>query len=165
MKVLSLFPFLLFSIQLTAQKKYVGNYHTYFGNRIEIYHDSTFKYIFNLDTESSWTKGTWKVHSDTIYFKMIPIYDTVVYKDSAETLRIDSLVLSSDQTPERISSLESISGFLSSYGQNRHPFPDKLFFSNDKLFYIQGGKLVRQRMKGFWTTKKYVPWYIKESKS
>ncbi len=91
-RVLSLFILLLWSVQLNAQKKYVGDYHTFFGNRIEIYGDSTFKYLFSLDTESSWTKGIWKVSKDTVYFTINPVYDTVVYRGNAHTVKIDSLI-------------------------------------------------------------------------
>ena len=144
---------------LSAQKDISGNYFNHFGSKLEIHADSTFKYNFHIDTEMSWTVGKWKVTNDTIYFTMIPVYDTVIYKDSSQTNRIDSLVLSLDQIPEKIISLESISGYLTSFGQNRHSFPDKLFYKRNKLFYIVNGKLKRDRVKSFWTQKKYVPWF------
>ena len=152
------------TFQLNAQKKITGNYHTYFGSMLEIHTDSTFKYSFHLDTESSWVNGTWKVKKDTIYFTMIPIYDTITFRDNSQTLRIDSLVLSLDLISERITSKERVNMFLTSYGQNRHSFPNKLFYKKNKLFYISNGKLVKGRTKGFWTHKKYPTWYIRVPK-
>jgi len=152
----------LITPQLNAQKKFIGNYHTYFGSMLEIHIDSIFKYNFHMDIESSWVNGTWRAKKDTIYFTMIPIYDTITFRDSNQTLRIDSLVLSLDQISERITSKESVSGFLTSYGQNRHSFPSKLFYRKNKLFYIRKGKLVKEKTKGFWTHKKYHTWYVRD---
>jgi hypothetical protein len=149
---------------LNAQKKFIGNYYDYFGSRIEIYSDSTYNYSFRFDLGSSWTMGKWKANKDTLYFTMIPIYDTLVYKDSSRTILTDSLILSTDRNPEKITSLENIAGYLSSGGQNRHPSPDKLFYKRNKLFLIVNGKLSRDKIKGFWTQKKYVPCYIKETR-
>jgi len=162
--ILLLFVLILITFQLNAQKKFLGNYHTYFGSMLEIHADSTFKYSFHLDIESSWVNGIWRVKKDTIYFTMIPIYDTITFRDNSQTLRIDSLVLSLDQISERITSKESISGFLTSYGQNRHSFPGKLFYRKNKLFDIRKGKLIKEKTKGFWTHKKYHTWYVKVPK-
>jgi hypothetical protein len=157
--------FIVMIMHLNGQKKFIGNYRNYFGERMEIYPDSTFKYSFRFDLASSWTIGTWKIKKDTIYFSMTPVYDTIVYKDNRQTVRIDSLVLSLDQVANKITSLESIAGYWASGGQNQFSFPDKLFFRRNKLFKIINGKLIKEKTKGFWgTNKKYIPWYVRISK-
>jgi hypothetical protein len=52
---------------------------------------------------------------------------------------------------------------FSSGGQNRRPCPDKFYYKNEKLFKItKEGKLVKKKIKGFWTKKKWHPWYFKQ---
>ncbi|MCG9899329.1 MAG: hypothetical protein MH132_04960 [Hydrotalea sp.] len=86
---------------MTAQNKLTGRYRDYFGNRIQLNSDSTFKYTWHFDMQSSWTKGIWWLKGDTIYFQMIPVYDTIS-KTNSNKITTDSLVLSQDETPERL---------------------------------------------------------------
>ena len=69
MKILAFAFLLTFSIGLTAQDKVVGRYRDYFGNRIQLNVDNTFKYTWNFDMAASWTKGTWALINDTFFFK------------------------------------------------------------------------------------------------
>lgn len=107
----------------------------------------------------SWTKGNWKATGDTIYFHMIPTYDTLSVMKNDKTFV--SLVLSNDEIAERITPLQDIGGALSSGGQNRNEYPDKLLFRKGRLYKIKDGKLVRKKIKSFWSDKKYIPWYFK----
>ena len=160
MKILTTDALLLLSLNLFAQKNIVGRYRDYFGSRIELNADSTFKYTWHFDLSSSWTKGTWSSKNDTIYFHMIPTYDTVSYKSNNGT-SADKLILSVDETAERMTPEQYAGMGLSSGGQNIHPCPDKLFFKKQKLFAIKDGKLVKKKVKGFWTKKKWRPWFFK----
>jgi hypothetical protein len=159
MKIQFVLVFSILTLNINAQNKFEGRYYNFFGGHITINPDSTFKYEFHLDLEASWTKGVWTVNRDTIYFRMIPVFDTLQYIDK-KGVSHDSLLLSLDETPNEIT-LEEAKG-LYSYGQERHSSPKKLFYKNNKLYGIgSDGKLVTKKMKGSWTRKKFVPWFIK----
>ena len=166
---------------MTAQNKLTGRYRDYFGNRIQLNSDSTFKYTWHFDMQSSWTKGIWRLKGDTIYFQMIPIYDTIS-KINSNQITTDSLVLSQDETPERIflqtmtttsvniNSTEktipkiyhdNLGALLSSGGQNKRYYLEKLIVKNGRLYQIINGKPHRKKVKGFWTNKKWPTWYFK----
>ena len=148
-------PFTLF-----AQDKIVGHYRDHFSSRIQINSDKTFKYSWHLDLSVSWTKGTWTINNDTVYFHVIPTFDTISYKNK-NGLLTDTLILSTDEIPERLTQEQYAGQGLSSGGQNRTPCPDKLFFKEQKLFAIKDGKLVKKKIRGFWTKKKWSPWFFK----
>jgi len=117
-------------------------------------------YKWRFDLSSSWTKGKWKINNDTIYFTKIPVLDTLKYKH-AKSLVTDSLVLSLDENAESITTEEYISYQLTSGGQNRHSMPNKLFYRNGRLYSIdEKGKLIKKKVEGFGTKKRFVPWYI-----
>src|SRR5690242_5602236 len=99
MKVFVSLFILIFPFQLFAQSKFSGHYHDYFGYQIDINPDFSFKYTCDFDLMSSWTTGTWRTNNDTIYFKMVPVYDTI---KNAGVGNRDSLVLSMDEKSERI---------------------------------------------------------------
>lgn len=160
MRVLTITLLLTISFSLFAQDKIAGHYRNYFGSRIQLNADSTFKYTWHFDLSGSWTKGIWSLKNDTVYFRMIPTYDTVSYKNNDGT-STDKLILSVDETSDRITSEQYASMGLSSGGQNIQPYPDKLFFKCQKLFEIRNGKLVKKKIKGFWTKKKWRPWFFK----
>ena len=160
MKILTTIFLLTLSFSLFAQDKIVGHYRDYFGSRIQINTDNTFKYTWHFDLSGSWTKGTWSLKNDTIYFHMIPTYDTISYKNNDGT-SADKIILSVDETPERLTPDQFAGLGLSSGGQNIQPYPEKLFFKRQKLYNIKNGKLVKKKIKGFWTKKKWRPWFFK----
>jgi hypothetical protein len=162
----SVFPAFLF-MQLTAaaqskHPKLIGQYRDNFGSAIEIKADSTFHYSWAFDLSASWSQGTWSIKNDTIYFKMIPVYDTLRYKNNVGKT-VDSLVLAGDEHPKLITRMDNAIDMLSSGGQNRSQYPAKLFFRNERLYEIdQNGKLIKQKLRGFWSNTKWVPWYFKQ---
>lgn len=91
---------------------------------------------------------------------MIPVYDTISYKNN-DGSSADKLILSLDEISERLTPDQYVGMGISSGGQNIQPYPDKLFFKREKLFAIKNGKLVRKKIKGFWTKKKWRPWFFK----
>ena len=159
MKILMITILLSISLSLFAQKNLLGHYRDYFGSRIELNVDSTFKYTWNFDLSASWTKGTWTLVGDTVYFQMIPTYDTLS-QTNANGSTSDTLILSADETSERFTQTQFVATLLSSGGQNRRGYPDKLFFRKGRLYEIQNGKLVKKQ-KVFLTTKKWDPWFFK----
>ena len=82
----------------------------------------------------SWTKGTWTLKGDTVYFNMIPTYDTL---RDANGIPSDTLILSTDEIPERITQIQFAAMSHSTGGQNRMPLSDKLLFRKDRLYAIQ----------------------------
>jgi hypothetical protein len=160
MKILTIAFLLSLSLSLTAQDKVIGQYRDYFGNRIQLNADNTFRYTWNFDMVASWTKGSWTLKNDTIYFHMVPTYDTVSHTNS-NNLTVDSLILSDDETPERMTPIQSASTAISSGGQNRIAYPDKMLFKKGRLYKIQNGNLVTKKRKSSWTNKKWNQWYFK----
>ncbi len=98
--------------------------------------------------------------NDTIYFHMIPTYDTISYKNNDGT-SADKLILSVDETPERLTPDQYASMGLSSGRQNLQNYPIKLFFKSEKLYNIKNGKLVKKKINGFRANKKWSPWFFK----
>lgn len=99
MRILTIALLLTLSFGLFAQDKIVGRYRDYFDSRILLNSDGSFKYTWNFDMVASWTKGTWKLEGDTVFFIMVPTYDTLRYINS-NNVTTDSLILSTDEIPE-----------------------------------------------------------------
>lgn len=153
---------LTFSLNLYAQDKVTGRYRDYFGSRLQINADNTFKYTWNFDLSASWTKGTWTQKGDTIYFHMTPVYDTLTHqRDNGVTA--DTLILSDDEIPERISREQGAATVLSSGGQNRMAHPEKLVFRKGRLYKVVNGKLLRKQQKGILSNKKWPPWFFRNN--
>ena len=160
MRVLTITLLLTFPFSLFAQDKIVGRYRNYFGSRIQLKADSTFKYTWHFDMSGSWTKGTWFIKNDTVYFHMIPMYDTLSYS-TPQGLNVDSLILSTDEKAERFTQEQYAGMGLSSGGQNRMTYPVKMFYKDERLYNIKNQKLVKKKQRGFWSKQKYIPWYFK----
>jgi hypothetical protein len=160
MKILTITFLLTLPFTLFAQDEIVGNYRDHFSSRIQLNNDNTFKYSWHFDLSASWTKGNWTINNDTVYFHIIPTFDTISYKNK-NGLSTDTLILSTDEIPERLTQEQYAGQGLSSGGQSRIPCPDKLFFKGQKLFAVKDGKLVKKKIRGFWTKKKWSPWFFK----
>ena len=107
---------------------------------------------------ASWTKGIWNVQNDTIFFKMIPIYDTL-RKENSKGFVVDTLILSDDEIPERVILIRSAIFQHSLGGQNRMAYPEELLFKKGRLYKIKNGSLVLNKSKGYSTRKKFNQWY------
>jgi len=160
MKILTIAFILSLSLSLTAQDNVIGRYRDYFGNRIQLNADNTFKYNWNFDMSASWTKGVWTFKNDTVFFRMVPTFDTLSHLNS-NNLTIDTLILSDDEISEKITPIQSAGIALSSGGQNRMTYPDKLLFKKGRLYKIQNGSLVVKKQTGYWTNQKWPPWFFK----
>jgi hypothetical protein len=40
-------------------------------------------------------------------------------------------------------------------------YPERLVVKKGRLYKVQNGKLVNKKQKGFWTGKKWDPWFFK----
>jgi hypothetical protein len=164
MKLLILFFLLTIPFNLFSQDKINGHYRDHFGSRIQINPDNTFKYTWAFDLSWSWTNGTWTLIDDTVFFKMIPTYDTISIRQSNGTT-IDTLILSNDETPERLKTNNYIGITLppfAPWGQHYKPQPEKMIFKNGRLYGMKNGRLTKKKQEGYWTKKKFRPWYFKD---
>ena len=165
MKTITLIITILLSIQAKAQNEIIGEYSNHFGEKIILKTDSTFEFKWHFDLAGSWTIGKWKYEKGTIILEPTYIYDTLIVKDADENFVKDSLVFSIDSNSNKISQVDYALNLLSSGGQNKVPPPIKLFYKKNKLIVIgENGKLIKKKVRGFWTKKKYRPWYIKIKK-
>ena len=171
MKIFPLLYLTLILCSASAQEVFYGRYQDYFTDELNINFDSTFKYTFRFDLEYSWTKGTWKVSNDTIYFTTMLIFDTIRYKDDKTKLIADSLFLSIDEKPNLgfdslyiyIDGKKELAPVENFRVQNTHSAPDRFFYRKHKLYTIsKNGKLGKDKIRGTWSNKKYPPWYIKK---
>ncbi len=162
MKLLTLILLLVISFTLFAQGKMPGNYRDHFSSRIQINADGTYLYTWSFDLSYSWTKGTWTVTNDTIYFQRIATYDTISYTKN-DGIPADKLVLSVDKISERLTPEQYAGMGLSSGGQSIKQSPIKLFYKRHRLYNIKDGKLVKQKLEGFWSRKKWNPWFFKSN--
>lgn len=162
-KILMLIGIAVYPLRSMSQNDISGLYRVY-ANTIYINPDSTFSYRWMFDTVQEWARGKWSIKNDTIYFKMIPIYDTLIYSDK-NGIKVTKIVLSDDEKKEIIIMPLSKYPFNpneSIYHQGSYYFPKKLFFRDNKLFEINSkGKLVKKKYRGFMTTKRFPPWYVK----
>src|SRR5215203_4617906 len=131
MKILIIPLLLILSSGSFSQDKVAGRYRDYFGSRIQLNADNTFKYTWNFDMSASWTKGTWTSMNDTIYFHMVPTYDTLSQTNSRRILS-DTLILSTNEIPEHFTQTEFAAMLLSGGGQNRMNYPGKLLFKKGR---------------------------------
>ena len=101
--------------------------------------------------------------SDTIYFHVNPIYDTLSRKN-INSIASDTLILSTNEVSERVTQMQLAAMALTSGGQSRRTAPDKLLFRKDRLYKIQNGKLIVKKQKVFWTGKELNPWFFRSNK-
>jgi hypothetical protein len=155
MKLVIVLLFLFTTFIVSGQNHYIGEWNDYWGNSIEIKADSTFKFKWRFDLILDWTNGTWTINNDTMYFKFVPVYDTLKYSNSY------ALELSDDEIPS-----VSLTSHIAEYtvgGQDTSKMPKKLFYRDDKLFTIKtNGKLIKRKDKGWYG--KWHLWYIPRNK-
>ncbi|MEM6261966.1 MAG: hypothetical protein AAGI38_05625 [Bacteroidota bacterium] len=155
--------FVLILMCITTQlpgQTITGNYYDYFGHKLELKADSTFKHTWHFDLISSWTTGTWRIQNDTLFLETVLIYDTL--KIDRNGMELDTFILSSDETSEVIKWDEYFISQLSTGGQNRSPIPNKLYLRKKRLYLMdEKGKLITKRSRGFWSGKKFPPYYVR----
>lgn len=148
--------FVLLLSACTHSKTIIGTYNRS-SESIDLFSDLTFKYVWHYHLYTRWAKGTWNLKDDTINLTKVSIYDTASYLSVSHINRIDTLILSTDEVPERYVSLERLTGFLSSYTQDGD-FPKKLYYSSGKLLIVKDGKILPKKAPGI-NGKKYKTWY------
>lgn len=140
----------------SKNKLITGTYYNRFSERIELKTDTTFIYNFSFDTASSWTLGKWHIKNDTVYLEATLVMDTLQIRDSNNRILRDSLVLSIDQSVDRIESNDLFLSLLASGGQNKVKPPVKLYVQEEKLYHIlEDGSIDTRKLKPLWDHKKY----------
>ena len=160
MKVLTMILFMSFPFALFGQDKIIGHYRNHFGYSIQLNPDSTFEYTWHFDLSWSWTKGTWAVNKDTVYFHMVPVYDTITAEDKSNTSN-EKIILSSDRTSERLTPEQIASIGLPSGGQNFMPYSEKLVYKKDRLYEVKNGRLIKRKEKVLRKRKSGIPGSLK----
>ena len=164
--IFTLIMLLAFIIQipcsLRAQRDVVGTYRLS-NTSLELKPDSTFSFSWGVCLTQRWSSGTWQIKNDTIYFKVIPIYDTVTYSD--ERIEVKHGFLSeygeSGNVHFPISSYHFIEPIRFSTQEQNH-FPTALFFKKNKLFAIAEDKrIIRKKTRMSFLKKGYPTWYTK----
>ena len=151
---------LTLSFNLFGQSKVVGHYRNHFFSEIQLNADSTFEYNYYLDLHGSWTKGTWSSKGDTIYFHIVPMYDTLsITKKNGVTA--DTLILSKYSKPGRLTSKVLSEITARSIEQNRMVLPAKMVFRKKKLYKIKDGRLVIEKRIVIKRGSESDPWYFK----
>lgn len=154
---------------LHGQNNVFGNYRNFFGSKLILNSDSTYKYTYAFDLFSSWSIGKWTLRKDTILLTNVIVYDTItthcVFENGVKKFykTKPELIISLDEKPEATNDLDANLGYISGGGQNRYSEPMKLFYKNEKLYEIKAdGKLKRKKIKGFMSREKFYPYYFKE---
>jgi hypothetical protein len=131
-----------------------------FGEKLEFLQDSSFKHTWRFDLSSSWTNGKWKMENDTIYLSPLLIMDTLTIRNSENQYMKDSLVLSNDETSDRIEIVEYVRSLISGGGQYRRQPPKELFKKNRKLFtLLDNGMRDNTKYESIMSRKKYKSYF------
>jgi hypothetical protein len=145
------------SINLFAQDEVAGHYRNHFFSDIQLNANGTFEYNWYHHFYGSWTKGTWWLKGDTVYFHVVPMYDTQsIAKNNG--IPEDSLILSKYSNPRRITT-QQLSEVT--FQSNQVKLPDKLVFNKKNLYEIKDGRLVTERRIVMTRGSEADPWYFK----
>jgi len=165
-KLLLLLFCTLFASNITAQKDTNEVFYDHFGNELILFSDSTYIHNWRFDLMYSWSTGKINYNNDTMILAVDTIYDTVKMEkcfqncSSCSCINIDSLVLSIDLKPNRIS-LEEYDLYSSlTSAQLNHRQPNKLYRKKNKLIIVlPNGKLFKTKQKPLWSRRKHKPHY------
>lgn len=165
-KLLLLLFYTLLTSSITAQKDTSEVFYDHFGNELITFSDSTYIHKFRTHPFSSWSTGKISSLKDTLFLITDTIYDTVRMEKCFQNcsfcgcITIDSLVLSIDLKPNRIS-LEEYDLYSSlTSAQLNHRQPNKLYRKKNKLLIVlPNGKLFKTKQKPLWSRRKHKPHY------
>ena len=150
--VISIF---ILPLNTSGQNNYLGEWYDYWGSSFNIKSDSTFKFTWRFDLIENWSKGVWVIKNDTIYFRIVPVYDTIKYSSGY------SLVLATDEEPRVI--IPKIIVEMSSRTQDSSEMPVKLYYHKDRLYTVdKNGKPVKKKVKAW--NGRWPPWYVRPGK-
>ena len=159
MKIWMIAFLLTLSNNLLAQSKIAGHYRNHFFSDIQLKSDGTFEYNWYHHFYGSWTKGTWWSRGDTVYFHVVPMYDTLSIIENGKSA--DSLILSKYSNPRRVTPQQLTEVTIQSIEQNRIVLPDKMVFKENKLYEIKDGRLVTEKRIVNKRGSESDPWYFK----
>ncbi len=144
----------------SGRTKLTGKWLNYWGCNLSINPDSTFKFLWRFDMSASWTVGTWTTRGDTLILNKKIIWDTLRYLDTTRNQRVDSAILSLNDSSEIIT--HPLPAILSSGNQDYIKNPSILIFKNAKLYTLtKTGKIDKTKMRdNFRHNHKFPLWYV-----
>ena len=152
-----------------GQNVYVGTYVEHYGNNIQLFSDSTFKFSGGYP-KYYWANGKWRVSNDTLYFSFVPVYDTISYydtlrfTDNSKRVKIYSLVFSCDDQSTLITENQEMTETPFSFQESRI-VPKKLFYKKDVLYdFDLEGKIIKKNYRNEYSRKKFSSGYYKVGK-
>jgi len=160
------------SFSSNAQVDAVGTYHNFFGSKLNLFSDSSYKYSYRFDLSSSWSIGEWRMIKDTLILINKPIYDTIRYIDTVFHIEgidvysvkaIEELILSQNEVSENITRNQALQTVLSGGGQNRYSHPNKLLYKKGRLYEVsENGKIKKGRKYCPFRRARFKVYYVKE---
>jgi len=145
---------------LASGQRLTGKYNTYYGCKLELKADSTFKHDWHFDLASSWAVGHWSVSNRILYLNFESVYDTLVRENKP-----DSLVLSADEKSNKINETEFLSHLLSSGRQlprNDNGLTNRLAIRRNRLYLVdKDWQLIKKRESNIGTKKKRPTYYFR----
>ncbi len=141
-----------------SQQNVAGLY-SRMDSKIWLNKDSTFKYFYSVDTYRGWAKGKWESNGNKILLTPLPIYDTISVVIGLG-MKKDSLILSRDYTPSRIDETQKVM-YLFDFEQNFKLCPKVLMLKKRKLYVVENGKLLKNRIQNGYYIDDFDPWFIK----
>ncbi len=155
MKALLIYIGLIVSYQsAVGQNSIIGCYGRE-DSQITLNADSTFSFLYAVDTYRGWLKGTWALKRKKLIFTPKVVYDTITIKKG------DSLIQSRDYTSERILQTNNRVGYIFEYEQNENLCPKLLKYKGYTLYVIKNKKLQRKKIKNGYYIEPFNPWYTK----
>jgi hypothetical protein len=141
----------------TSGQRLTGKYKAYYGHGLELRDDSTFRYEWKFDLASSWAVGQWTTSKKTVILNFTNIYDTLTRENQT-----DSLVLSVDDRPNRITNDEFVMSLISSRTQRHDGITNKLSIKGKRLYLMDNSdRVLRTRERGIWTKRKRPTYYFR----
>lgn len=141
-----------------------GQYQDYSGCTLVLNEDSTFRYDWGFDLMHTWATGQWSTSGRFLHLKFIMVYDTLI-RDG----KPDSLVLSFDETAQKITQADFELANSITCWQGRERFSNKFCLKRNRLYIIDDkGRLYKKRHRHIWPQrrwlwgfKKWPTWYIR----
>jgi len=155
MKTLYIILFIFLHESAFAQTQLIGCYGRQ-DCQIELKSDSTFFYFYAVDMERIWTKGNWKCDDKVIILLPTPIYDT-----SLSIQNTDSLLLSRDYKPDRLTDSIRKLKYLFTLKQDINICPKLLKHKKNILYILKGNKIIKKKINDGYYKDSFDPWFTK----
>lgn len=146
-------------------QKAVSVYKDYSGQELTLLSDSTFEFTVRGHLDTKWSKGIWERVNDTLFLKVVPVYDTLFHQDNIGVASTQ-LVLSWNNISESVTDKQYKPNEDVLGGQLVNLDFQKLFFKKGRLYLLKkNGQLSRSKYRSTWTGKKYPTYFSLQASS